>query len=179
MPQGALEKELGDLTQNAGQCVPNLGPKRLAAVPPRGERSVSRWRWTSKHPSPTGGPGGAGANAGGRASQLAAYSRYRELSLSWTTSRNHLSPSRPREIADYFLEVVELDKAGVAVGRGVQISTDGSASFTAQSIGERIERALQRAAPLRRLSIHTHLAKSAARGHPPVSVGRGAVTQHQ
>ena len=39
VPQGALEKELGDLTQNAGQCVPNLGPKRLAAVPPRGERS--------------------------------------------------------------------------------------------------------------------------------------------
>ena len=39
VPQGALEKELGDLTENAGQCVPNLGPKRLAAVPPRGERS--------------------------------------------------------------------------------------------------------------------------------------------
>ena len=29
----------GDFAENAGQCVPNLGPKRLAAVPPRGERS--------------------------------------------------------------------------------------------------------------------------------------------
>ena len=151
-------------------------------MPNRGQISWPRYPREARGPGPSdlGPPSTPVRLVGpGEPAQLAAYSRYRELSLSWTTSRNHLSPSRPREIADYFLEVVELDKAGVAVGRGVQISTDGSASFTAQSIGERIERALQRAAPLRRLSIHTHLAKSAARGHPPVSVGRGAVTQHQ